>query len=184
MLRWTLRCYELAASLSLAVILIFSSAVSLGLATFIEAAYGTPVVQFYVYQTWWFELLLILLAVNIFCAAAIRYPWKRHQTGFVITHIGLLTLLLGAFIGRSKGIDAQVSVFEGQMDKWAIDNAVNLQLNINQPGEKNSAIERVEFNFQPGLYNWSDWSKQFAWEQPGDENIATSNYFQWKLFRS
>ena len=44
-LRAVLRCYEFFASLKLAVVMIFSMAFTLGYATFVEAAYGTPVVQ-------------------------------------------------------------------------------------------------------------------------------------------
>ena len=105
--RCLLRTYEMCASLRLAVVLIFTLAATLAFATFVEGAYGTAAVQFFVYQTWWFNGLNAMLAVNIFCAAAIRFPWQRHQTGFVITHIGLLTLLFGAMIGRFQGIDAK-----------------------------------------------------------------------------
>jgi DNA-binding beta-propeller fold protein YncE len=188
LVRWLLRLYEFAASLGLAVVLIFVSALALGLATFVEAAYGTPAVQFYVYQTWWFEAILVLLAINIFCAAAIRYPWKRYQTGFVITHIGLLTLLFGAFISRTKGIDAQVTVFEGEADKWAVENAVNLQLNISRASASSEAglsttSEHIHVNFRPGLFNWEDWSKEFAFNKPEDNNIEGIGRLPWKLFR-
>ncbi len=190
LIRWPLRVYEFCASLSLAVILIASSAFALGLATFVEAAYGASAVHFYVYQTWWFELILVLLAVNIFCAAAIRYPWKRYQTGFVITHVGLLTLLLGAFIGRYKGIDAQVAVFEGEQDKWAIENAVDLKLTVTRPADstadKNSPhgkVEKITVPFAPGLFNWEDWGEQFAWQRPEDEFIEGSGRLPWQAFR-
>ena len=66
-LRILLRGYEFYASLKLAVVLIFAMAFALGYATFVEAAYGTPVVQYFVYQTWWFNGLNILLGINIFC---------------------------------------------------------------------------------------------------------------------
>lgn len=183
-IRWALRLYEFAASLSLAVTLIFGLAFALGLATFVEAAHGTPVVQFYIYQTWWFELLLVLLGVNIFCAAAIRYPWKRHQTGFVITHIGLLTLLFGAYMSRSSGIDAQVSVFEGEMDRWATENAIDLQLTVRKPGQEEGKADRHDIDFRPGLFNWEDWSEEFAFTKPGDENIDGIGRLSWQMFRA
>src|SRR3954453_14033971 len=75
------RIYRFSASLSLSVILISTLAGALGGATFYEMYYGTAAVQARVYQAWWFPYLLGEWAVNIFCAAAIRYPWKRHQTG-------------------------------------------------------------------------------------------------------
>src|SRR3569623_256663 len=92
-LRWILWLYEFCASLKLAVILIASVAAVLAFATFVEANTGTAGVQWYIYQNPGFLWLLGLLALNIFCAAAIRYPWKRHQTGIVNTPLGLLPLL-------------------------------------------------------------------------------------------
>src|SRR5262245_1857172 len=113
--RACLGLFEFFSSLKLAVVLIFAVAFSLSWATFVESEYGTPAVQFGVYGSRGFELLNILLAINIFCAAAIRFPWKKHQTGFVITHIGLLTLLFGMLLQRRGGIDAQMPVFEGDV---------------------------------------------------------------------
>src|SRR5688572_24965468 len=84
-LRILLRLVGFAASIQPGVVLILTMAFILALGTIVEAAWGTPAAQFGVYQTWWFNLCLLLLGVNIFSAAAIRYPWKRHQTGFVIT---------------------------------------------------------------------------------------------------
>ena len=126
--------YEFCASLKLAVILIFSSAVVLAWATFVESKYGLSAVHFGVYGTWWFELLVALLAVNIFCAAAIRYPWQRHQTGFVITHIGLLTLLFGCLVSRLYGIDAQMPIFEDQTNFKAYGDTQHLELVIRDVG--------------------------------------------------
>ena len=121
LIRWLLSFYEFSASLKLAVVLIFTTAVVLGVATFVESTCGTEGVQWYIYQTPWFLALLSLLAWNIFCAAAIRYPWKRHQTGFVITHIGLLTLLAGAGIQYDGAVNSQLLVYEKQTSQTAID---------------------------------------------------------------
>ncbi len=160
-LRMALQAYEFAASLKLAVVLIFSVAFTLAYATFIEAAYGTPVVQFFVYKTWWFNLINFLLALNIFCAAAIRYPWERHQTGFVITHIGLLTLLSGAMVGRSNGIDAQIPIYEGQDSRYAFDyDHLKFQLEIadsHDPAD-GGTTRTIPIPFRSGPFNWESYS--------------------------
>ena len=160
-IRSALGLFEFASSLKLAVTLIFSCALALGWATFVESAYGTPAVQFGVYGTWWFALLNLLLAVNIFCAAAIRYPWKRHQTGFVITHIGLLVLLFGCLIQRQRGIDAQMPIFEGQIGHRAFEDAHHFQLVIDS---KHSAGKPrvVEVPFAAGPFNWQDYSGRLS----------------------
>jgi hypothetical protein len=96
------------ASLPLALILLSLFAVCLAGATLLESRYGARIAQECVYRSWWFGLLLGLLAVNVLCAALKKYPWKRHQTGFLITHGGLLVLVAGALLTSLFG-------FEGQM---------------------------------------------------------------------
>ena len=114
--------------------------------------------QFGVYGTWWFALLNLLLAVNIFCAAAIRYPWKRHQTGFVITHIGLLTLLFGCLMQRRGGIDAQMPIFEGQIGHRAFEDTHHFQLAIQKKGSTSRKPEVISIPFTAGPFNWEDYT--------------------------
>jgi hypothetical protein len=99
-------------SLQIAVVAlaIFAAVVLLG--TLMEHWYSTKVAQELVYKSWWFIGLLFLLAVNIFFAAAKKWPWKKHQTGFVITHIGLLMLLAGGILNAWFGVDAQMWVMD------------------------------------------------------------------------
>jgi hypothetical protein len=53
-------------------------------------------------------LLLSLLSANVLCAALKKYPWKKYQTGFLITHAGLLTMIFGAFLTALFGTDGQM----------------------------------------------------------------------------
>ncbi|MCC6475275.1 MAG: hypothetical protein IT514_16195, partial [Burkholderiales bacterium] len=174
-LRMVLHVYQFAASLKLAVILILWLVATFAIGTFVEARYGTPVAQFGVYQTWWFSVLAVLLAVNIFCAASIRFPWKRHQTGFVITHLGLLTLLLGVALSRLHGIDAQIFVYERQANAWALeDERMHLDLVVHREGTARRSgevqtvsadditVEPLEpIEFTPGPFTWSDYQTEF-----------------------
>ncbi len=68
----------------------------------------------FVYGTWWFGGFLILLAVNLFCAAMSRFPWKKYQTGFVITHLGIITILGGSLVTQQMGADGQIALTEGE----------------------------------------------------------------------
>lgn len=166
--RILLHIYQFLASLSLAVILLSSMAIALMLATFVEATFSTAVVQFYVYRAWWFGALYCLLAVNIFCAATIRYPWKRHQTGFVITHIGLLVLLYSGVLSRTHGIDSQVHVWEDQSSHMAFDYGFSFYLTVED--ENPSAASEpltTPLAFQPGMFNWSEYQNGFLnWKVP------------------
>lgn len=163
-MRVLLGLFEFSASLKLAVVLIFSAAIVLALATFVEKYYGTSGVQFGMYGTWWFTALNALLAWNIFAAAAIRYPWKRYQTGFVITHVGLLTLLFGCLMSRRGGIDAQMPLFEGAQGHLAYEDSQHLLLTrrSRSPGESLAeALDRkgevTAIPFVSGPFNWADY---------------------------
>ena len=124
--------YKLLASLRLAVVLLLISAVVLGWATFVESRYGSEAVRFGVYGTWWFATLMALLGINVLCAALIRFPWKRHQTGFLITHAGIIVLLIGCLLTRQRGVDAQLPVFEGGSGHLAYENTQHFQLEIHR----------------------------------------------------
>jgi len=97
-------------AIPLLLLLILGSAVG----TFLESRHGIDTAQIWVYQSDWFLLLFILLFVNIFFATLSRIPFQKHHAGFVITHFGLLTLLVGAFLTHQFGIDGTLSVQEGE----------------------------------------------------------------------
>ena len=181
--RIPLRIYEFSASLELAVLLILFIAIVLGYATFVESAFGAPAVQFGLYQTWWFNLLNALLAINIFSAAAIRYPWKRHQTGFVITHIGLLTLLFGCLVSRRKAIDAQMPIVEGHAESKAFEGRFHLDLGVQASGASQPSMFAL-LPFETGPFDWRKYSHR-PWI-PKEESLSNKPdgllpFFPWSL---
>jgi len=89
-------------------------AVLLASGTIVESRYSTPVAKRFVYGTWWFGSFLVLLAVNLFCSAFSRFPWKKHQTGFVITHLGIIFILVGSLQTQQWGVDGQIGLREGE----------------------------------------------------------------------
>jgi hypothetical protein len=101
------------ASIKFAVCLMVSLAVIVAFATILETKHGRQYSQWFVYHQAWFVGLLGLLAASVFSAAYVRFPWKRHQTGFVITHAGLLVLFVGSFVTYWRGIEGQVTLVEG-----------------------------------------------------------------------
>ncbi len=107
--------YRFLASLKLAVISISTLAATLAYATVFESRYGGGAAQEWIYRSPGFAILLAFLGMNILCAALIRYPWKKRQTGFVVTHVGLLTLLAGSFYSVRTADEGQVGMVEGDV---------------------------------------------------------------------
>lgn len=108
------RIFAALASLRLAVLTMLTLGGTCAYATFYEMNHGTEAAQREFYQTWWFGLILVTLGTNIFCVMMKRYPWKAHHVGFVLAHIGILTLLAGSLISLHYGLDSNMALFEGE----------------------------------------------------------------------
>ena len=107
-------------SLRIAVPLLVSIAAVLAYGTIYETRFGTAAVQRFLYQSWWFQLLLGFLAVNLAVAALSRYPWKRNHAPFVLAHLGIILILAGGIIGGRFGIEGQLIIPEGQAERDAM----------------------------------------------------------------
>jgi hypothetical protein len=139
------------ASLKLAVILMVTLAAVLSVATLLEAQHGMAYAHWFVYKSSWFSILLGMLAVNIFAAAAVRFPWKRHQTGFVVTHAGLLVLLAGAILSFLRGMEGQLSLVEGEtVGKLTLPE----RSQITAVWQGRPAEAPYEFSFDGGPVDW------------------------------
>ncbi|MEW6236867.1 MAG: cytochrome c biogenesis protein ResB [Candidatus Omnitrophota bacterium] len=114
MISLSTKIFDFLASIKLAIILLLLFAAILGWATFYESSAGTDQAQEYIYKTWWFDLYLFFLGVNVIFSAVSRFPWKKRHTGFVITHIGIVIILLGSVVTRKFGIEGQLILSEGE----------------------------------------------------------------------
>src|SRR4051812_9895565 len=164
--RFLLGCdaiYRFLASLKLAVFSLSTLAAVLAYATFFESWYGAAAVQEWVYRSTGFALLLGFLGANILCAALIRFPWKKRQTGFVITHAGLLVLLAGSWYSLQHADEGQLGMLEGDVSGQMvrIDDPVirvrKLDEHTRQP------VSETTIPFQPGFFAWGQGTPKPRW---------------------
>jgi hypothetical protein len=102
------------ASLKLAVILLAVLIVGAIAGTIYESSFDAKVARAYIYGASWFNIWLILLATNLAVSALSRWPWRKHHVAFLITHLGIITLLAGSLIGRIWGIEGTITLFKGE----------------------------------------------------------------------
>jgi hypothetical protein len=101
---------HLLGSLNLAVVLIMTIAGAIAFATIMESKFDSAVARYYIYNAAWFNVWLLVLALNLFCAAFTRWPWQKKHIGFVVTHAGIILMLTGAVVGRIWGFEAFVTL--------------------------------------------------------------------------
>jgi hypothetical protein len=108
------RLFDLLASLRVGVVAMVVLAVACAAATFYESAHGTAAAQRAFYATGWFTFVLALLGVNILLSMLKRYPWRRHQAGFVMAHVGIVLILVGSLVSVHGGVDGSLVLFQGE----------------------------------------------------------------------
>ena len=92
---WLFRFFS---SVKLAVILLAVLIVGAIAGTIYESSFDAKVARAYIYGAPWFNLWLVLLATNLTVSALSRWPWKKHHVAFLVTHLGIITLLFIKFI--------------------------------------------------------------------------------------
>jgi hypothetical protein len=106
--------FQFFASLKLAVVLLSVLIIGAIAGTLWESSFDAKVARAYVYGAPWFNFWLILLAANLAVSAVSRWPWKKHHVAFLVTHLGIITLLAGSLIGRIWGIEGTLTLFKGE----------------------------------------------------------------------
>lgn len=94
--------------------LLLAFAFSMAIATFVESSYGTPTAQALIYKTRWFELILLLLAVNL-VKNLLKYRFfTKERFTLGLFHIAFLVILLGAAITRFISYEGVMHIRENQ----------------------------------------------------------------------
>jgi hypothetical protein len=105
--------FEFFASLKLAVLLLTVLIAGAIVGTLYESTFDAKVARAYVYGAPWFNAWLLLLGINLTVSALSRWPWKKYHAAFLITHLGIITLLIGSLIGRIFGVEGTITLFKG-----------------------------------------------------------------------
>jgi hypothetical protein len=143
-------------SLKLAVPLIVLLAVVLAGATLLDSWKGRDWALWYVYRHSWFVLLLAALAVNVLASVVIRFPWGWRRLGFLVTHVGLLVLMLGAILTFSWGIEGHLVFQEGGTAN-TISLADRCQFTATWQGRRGVHGELpIAFTLEPGPMDWPE----------------------------
>ncbi len=130
---------------ALAVVLLLLFAVSMASATFIENDFGIQTARIMVYNTWWFEMLMVLLGMS-FIGNIFRYNlYKKGKIPLLIFHLAFIIILIGAGITRYTAYEGIMRIREGKTSNTIISDRNFLQLNIDESGESLKINKEIYF---------------------------------------
>lgn len=114
--------------LTLVLLLIFG--IACGYGTFLENDYGTPAVRAVIYDAWWFELIMAVLAVNFLINIKRYNLLRKEKLSLLFFHLGFVVVLIGAFISRYTGFEGMVNIREGHSTTEMLSNKSYLTLQV------------------------------------------------------
>lgn len=110
------RILDILFSMELMSLMLIAFAIAIGSATFIENDFGTEAAKAVVYNATWFEVLLVLLGINL-VANIFRYKmWRREKLVVFSFHLSFIVILAGAAITRYIGYEGVMSIREGETE--------------------------------------------------------------------
>lgn len=95
-------------------------AFSMALATFVESSYGTEAAQGLIYKAIWFELILLLLAVNLMVNFIRHRMYTRQRIAVGLFHLSFIIILVGAAITRYISFEGIMHIREGQSSDFIL----------------------------------------------------------------
>src|SRR5512133_1838061 len=95
-------------------ILFIAFAVSMAVATFMENDYGAPAARAVIYNARWFELLFLLLVVNLAGQIVTFKLYRKGKLTVMLFHLAFIVMVIGAAITRYTGYDGIMGIREGE----------------------------------------------------------------------
>ncbi len=104
---------QLITSLPFMGFLLLILAFAMAIATFVESNYGTPAAKALIYNTHWFELIFLLLGVNLVYNFIRFKNYKLQKLSVGIFHISFILIVIGAAITRYISYEGMMHIREG-----------------------------------------------------------------------
>jgi len=110
--------------------------VVLALATFVESAYNTQTAWAVVYGTHWFELLLLLIGINVAGVMIKQKFFKRRKIVVFLFHISFILILLGAAITRFISYEGNMHIRENAASNTMLSSNAYIDVVLESGGER------------------------------------------------
>jgi cytochrome c-type biogenesis protein CcsB len=133
------------------VILFIVYAVAMAVATFIENDFGTTTARTLIYNSKWFELIMVLLAINL-VGNIIRFKlYKKNKWPVFLFHIAFLLILIGAAVTRYISFEGMMPIKEGETADSFMTEKTYLKIHVDDgqdqfspPIRKNLALSAID----------------------------------------
>ena len=153
-------------TMKFATIMLLFFAFSIGYATFIENDFGAVSAQALIYKMWWFELMILSLAISLILNIFKRKLFRKEKLATLMFHFSFITIILGAAVTRYVSYEGMMVIKEGESQDVFLSSETFLSLKVHD--------EINQFSYDQNL-NLSSITKNFD-NTPILKNLF-SNYY-------
>ena len=134
--------YFFSTKLMLILMILFPTAMGVG--TFLESGYSTEAARIWIYNAWWFELLMVLLVICFLGNIAKYNLLAKGKRAVLLMHLSFVLILLGAFITRYIGDEGVMPIRENAVSNTYLSEKTYLTVLVD--GEKEGEPQRKTLN--------------------------------------
>jgi len=132
-------------------LLVVIFAISIAYATFIENDYGTVTAKILIYNARWFELLLLVMCINLIGSVFTnKLIQQKRWPGFLL-HISFVIIFIGAALTRYIGYEGTMHIRENESSNTIITEPAYITVNA-QKGDETVVVEK-QVMFSPYTAN-------------------------------
>ncbi|WP_258237391.1 cytochrome c biogenesis protein CcsA [Arcobacter sp. AHV-9/2010] len=158
------------------IVLLSILAIAAGVATFIENDFGTSSALFLVYNSVWYETILVLTTINL---VAIIYKTKMwNKMPRFLFHFSFVVILIGAITTRYVGYEGIMQIPEGVTTNEMISLEPYLQVKVEKDGEV-FASNLYQENFTSLFKNFNNFSHKIEF----DNNTLVVSYVDFNFVK-
>lgn len=140
--------------------------IAIGSATFIEEAYDTVTAKIVVYDSFWLEMISLLMMVNFIGNIARYRLFRWEKIGTLTFHLAFVLVILGAGITRYSGYEGTMPIREGETSNKMYSAEPFLQVSISDLKQRYIYNKRLFLSNAPMVNNDFDMEVKFKDNAP------------------
>ena len=147
-------------STRLMAVLFLAYGAALAMGTFVETWYNTDTAKIWIYNAWWFELIMALFVIN-FIGNIGRYRLlKRENWAVFVLHASWIFIIVGAAVTRYISDEGKLALREGEEADFYTSELTYITAQVDgsyegQPLRKAKQTEVLFSKFTSNSYSWS-----------------------------
>ncbi|PAM92896.1 cytochrome C biogenesis protein [Flavobacterium sp. IR1] len=130
-------------STRLMAVLFLTFALAMGIGTFIESKYNTDTARILIYNTWWFEAIMVIFVINFFGNIKRYQLLQKEKWATLLLHLAFIFIIIGAFITRYISYEGVMPIREGAAENQILSEKT--YITIFADGEYKGEMKRRVF---------------------------------------